>query len=202
MRELEKPLNDDPKTIIRWMPEYLIPWSTQRLVLMSRLFPDWLTCKTTVHLNELNRPSDEYGYAPIVTTSVSDDDRRRGLEAIAKNRELPAAGLSAFDSAPPLPEIVTTLLAMCQREGIAVAFVWLPESPLLRERFPQFEAVAASFAAELTDRRGFVMFPAPNLPDEDYMDGVHLLPNAAERYSKWLAENHLRPWLAKLRGDR
>jgi hypothetical protein len=28
------------------------------------------------------------------------------------------------------------------------------------------------------------------------MDGIHLMRGGAEKYSRWLADNHLGPWLA------
>ena len=45
---------------------------------------------------------------------------------------------------------------------------------------------------------GVRVFPAPEHLDEaDFMDGYHLLPAGAAKYSRWLADNHLKPWLAE-----
>jgi len=39
------------------------------------------------------------------------------------------------------------------------------------------------------------VFPSPDLAETDFADGHHLLPHAAAKYSHWLADTHVKPWL-------
>jgi len=52
----------------------------------------------------------------------------------------------------------------------------------------------------LRDDLGITIFPAPaHLTDEDFADGYHLIASGAAKYSKWLAEKHLKPWFDALK---
>jgi hypothetical protein len=83
-----------------------------------------------------------------------------------------------------------------------VAVVQAPLSPLLTGWLnPELRRDCNEFAQELTHDRGVAVFPAPDwLTDDDFADGHHLLPQAAARYSRWLADTHLKPWLARKGG--
>ena len=54
-------------------------------------------------------------------------------------------------------------------------------------------------ARQLSAEKGVPIFPAPaHLSDDDFADGYHPLADGAAKYSRWLADNHLRPWLAEV----
>ena len=53
------------------------------------------------------------------------------------------------------------------------------------------------FEEWLTREMGMPVFPAPELPDTDFVDGFHMIRKGAEKYSRWLATSHLGPWLAR-----
>jgi hypothetical protein len=81
---------------------------------------------------------------------------------------------------------------------VAVAFFWAPASPKYRswhtpESLTAVEAYGRSLAAE----HGAAVFPAPgHLEEGDFVDGFHMLRHGAAKYSRWLADAHLGPWLA------
>ncbi len=90
------------------------------------------------------------------------------------------------------------ILARCRTEGIRVALCWVPEAPSYRAMYtPAGLAVCAEYERRLAAEFGVPVFAAPDhLADDDFADGYHLMADGAERYSKWLADAHLKAWLA------
>ncbi|MFO0823844.1 MAG: hypothetical protein U0792_12135 [Gemmataceae bacterium] len=41
-----------------------------------------------------------------------------------------------------------------------------------------------------------VFSPWQDGTEDEFMDGHHMLKHGAERYSRWLADTHLKPWLS------
>jgi hypothetical protein len=91
------------------------------------------------------------------------------------------------------------LIDHCRKDGIPVAVVWLPLAPLLTGWVnPELQHDCIEFTRELGRERGVPIFPPPDwLMDDDFAEGHHLLPQSAARYSRWLADTHLKPWLAR-----
>jgi len=91
------------------------------------------------------------------------------------------------------------LVARCRAEAIPIAFVEPPVSPTFRGWFGPGVWVSGSerfraFARAL----GVEQFPPfEGLAEADFIDGHHMLGPGAERYSRWLADTHLKPWLAQ-----
>ncbi len=195
MAELEESFGDDRTLAMRWMLGYATPWSTQRLVLTSRLLPDWLPEVKMIPVNVNAQPSDKYGFAPILTTTVTDEKRLSNIDAARNGFGRLAEELRNLGQIPSLSPMIGVLVRRCHAEGILVAFVWIPESAALQEGFPQFQAIGEIYAANLIRDYGAALFPPPHLAEEDFMDGFHLLPSSAQRYSRWLADTHLKPWL-------
>jgi hypothetical protein len=75
---------------------------------------------------------------------------------------------------------------------------WAPESPAYRTWYkPSALATVGAYERQLSATFGVPFFPIPeHLKDVDFADGYHMLPYGAATYSRWLADNHLRPWLA------
>lgn len=50
----------------------------------------------------------------------------------------------------------------------------------------------------VAEELGVPVFSAPEtgLVDGDFADPVHMLSHGAAKYSRWLADTHLKPWLA------
>ena len=96
------------------------------------------------------------------------------------------------------------LVAECRAAGVPVAFFLTPESPVYRTWYsPDGRAALAAFTRVLADELGCPVFDAPtDYREEDFADGHHMLPPAARRFSRNLAERHVRPWLASARAPR
>ena len=63
---------------------------------------------------------------------------------------------------------------------------------------PESQAAVAAFCRTLTEELGCPVFAAPEgYAETDFADGHHMLPPAARRYSRDLADRHLKPWLAQ-----
>jgi hypothetical protein len=95
-------------------------------------------------------------------------------------------------------QIHRDLVQRCRDAGIVVAFAWAPEARRYQDAFgPDRVETVAEYTRFLSDDLKSRVFAAPDcLAEDDFADGYHLLPAGAVRYSRWLAETHLKPWLA------
>jgi hypothetical protein len=110
-----------------------------------------------------------------------------------------AAAFGAFWVGEPSVRAVRELVAECRARGIRVAFFLPPLSPAFRAEFaPGVFSQGEAAALDLARQLDVPVFPAPrDLAEEEFLDGHHPLRRGAERYSRWLADNYLRPWLSK-----
>jgi hypothetical protein len=111
--------------------------------------------------------------------------------------------MNCDEVAPSVRAAYRLLLSRCQDEGIPVALVTVPISPIV-QGFVSAKArrSCADYLHELMREQGVAVLVGPDwLEDDDFADGQHLLPPAAAKYSRWLADTHLKPWLAE-RGGR
>jgi hypothetical protein len=189
LRRLE-PYCDDPRLIERrWLAARLAPWWEDRTVIVNHLDPESLPWKTRIdfHWNRLEAD----GWLPLPFPSARPDvldaarhEYRHGIHGIHPHER----------SLRPL----RGLAAICRERAIPLAFFVPPVSPAFRSWYDAGVLEAAeqqlrSFATE----RGATVFGAPSgLAEADFLDGHHLLREAAHRYSRWLAVTHLAPWLA------
>jgi hypothetical protein len=122
-------------------------------------------------------------------------ERRRELEADVRWRH--ARALKSFAPGPTPEPVYRNLIERCRAEGIAVAFFWAPTSPA----YQSWHTPASLAAIEEYKRWFAATFPVPVFPaaehleELDFADGYHLLAHGAAKYSRWLADHHLRPWL-------
>ena len=177
-----------------WVRGRLNPWATYRAAVLSDLLPDWQT-----RLQRLDfewESMDAYGFTPCNALSIP-DELRPGIERDMR-RKL-ALSLEAFEPSTVTDRVFRDLVGRCRAEGIAVAFFWAPESPKFRSWYtPGSRRAIEAYGRELAAELDVPVFPAPeHLEETDFADGFHLLRHGAAKYSRWLADNHLRPWLAK-----
>ena len=139
--------------------------------------------------------TDRYGFAPHHLSDAPPAPRAEASRRAAADH---ARALAGRPAGAVSVQALADLVARCRADGIAVAFCWAPESPAYRARYsPAARAAAAACEARFTRAFGVPVFPAPDhLAEDDFLDGYHLLRRGAERYSRWLADEHLRPWLA------
>ena len=170
------------------------PWAAHRTALLSDLLPTWQTYGT----RHTHRSWEEmsYGFSPLYPEDVTDDFRRGTRErmpgTLALINDLPVGALST--------RAIRAIVARCRAENIPVAACWAPESAGFRALYtPAGRAVRDQFERDLVRDVGIPVFPGPlHLDEDDFADGFHLLRDGAAKYSLWLADNHLKPWLAEV----
>lgn len=171
------------------------PWIVRREVLAAHALPDWQP-PIVRYQQEGWRRMDRYGYTPfpeeLLTDSLRQVEVARHLGDATEINTRPVSGLVSC--------ALGEMAKRCRAEGIALAVAWAPESPAYRGVYtPAGWAYNDAYSRELR-AQGVRVFPAPeHLEDSDFADGVHLLPAGAAKYSQWLADTQLRPWLAAIK---
>ena len=171
------------------------PWAARRPALMSAFLPDWQG-------GEVRGPHrsweymDSRGYCPLLSKEVTDDFRRAARESMPLHR----AVINLPETGAVSERAHRAIVARCRASGIPVAMCWAPEGPSYRAMYtPTGRAACAGYERRLTAELGVPAFPAPDhLTDDDFADGYHLRDEGAVKYSRWLADNHLKPWLAEV----
>jgi hypothetical protein len=189
------PYTADPRSLRRkWVETRLTPWTAYGGPILAHLLPGWLPPLQRVNCTWAT--TDECGFTPYWSPSVPDEVR---TAALADVRRLHDPVLKKFRVGETAESVFRDLVARCRTEGIPVAFSWLPESPTYTSWYlPATRASVADYQRRLASELGVVVFPAPgHLAEEDFVDGYHLLRGGAEKYSRWLADTQLRPWLAR-----
>lgn len=185
----------DPGALRRgWLAKRANPWDVHRAALLGHLDPEWQPWDARI--DAVWGLIDDRGFGRYPHPAVSDSDRdRRRARAHESYRavegELRVSALS--------DRCYRDLVADCRAAGVPVAFFLAPESPAFRGWYsPAARAAVASFCQVLRDELKCPVFDAPeNYAEEDFADGHHMLPAAAARFSRWLADAHLRAWLAE-----
>ena len=190
------PYTIDDSTFRRtWFAGRLTPLSTYREAILSDLLPAFQSwAQALSHEWEM---MDEYGFSPHVCESLPEGVRMAGLKEVKKKYALK---FSSFKASEETEWVFRNLMARCKKAGIPVAFFWAPVSPTYRS-WLSADSLAAleEFEHKLAANYGVPVFPAPrDLAETDFADGFHLLRHGAARYSRWLAVNHLKPWLTSI----
>jgi hypothetical protein len=189
------PYLDNPLPLYgRWMLGRANSWSALRWVVIGNLAPEWQPSRLD---DPSRRGIDEFGFTPYGYATVSDEQRRRNLEQTAAGG---ARRNTARIAVSDLTARATRdLVADCRAAGTPVAFFLTPESPEYRSWYtPESRAALAAYARALSGEPGGPVFDAPaDYAEDDFADGHHLLRATAARYSRWLADAHLKPWLAE-----
>jgi hypothetical protein len=192
-----------------WFAARINPWWSFRVRILRDLLPGFLPLppvETVVGGQcvscfpfDFPPPMDRFGFGPVPYEEVSPDYYREVHDLTTK------AFRKALQGQVPVGlmniHALRELVSRCRREGIAVAFLWAPESPTFRGKYTREGLeVLAGFERFAAEEFGVDIFPAPNglLTDDDFADAVHLLPKGAIKYSRWLADSHLKPWLARV----
>ena len=169
------------------------PWAARRAALVSEFLPDWHPIITRYDHEGWER-MDRYGWAPFPVERLNDAARR----ILWAPHRAHAAAINACPTGAAADRAIRDLATRCRAEGIALALLWAPESPEYRAMYNDAgRASVTAYSRTLAADLGVPVFPAPDHFEEaDFADGVHMVPAAAAKYSKWLADTHLRPWLA------
>ncbi len=176
---------------LAWLGARVSPWFTQRQVLMSHWAPRWQPWKQRIDFQWDTVDAD--GFQPI--GEVAPEVR---ATAIAHAKEEYVGAFAEFSPGAASVRAMRDLVVLCRRENIPVAFFIPPVSPRFRGSFaPGVYSLGEAHLLELARRLKVTVFPAPrDMTEDEFMDGHHMLRQGAEKYSRWFADNHLKPWLA------
>jgi hypothetical protein len=186
------PYADEPEAFRRGGFAPRNPWVARRPALVTDLPGGWRV-GDRVHTGSWER-MDRYGFSPYPAQIITPALRGAAMNSICRFH----AALGDAERPPPLSvRMLSDLTARCRTQGIAVAACWAPDSPFYRAMWPARalttrEERARALAAALD----IPIFPAPDLTDDDFAEGYHLRASGSRKYSRWLADAHLKPWLA------
>lgn len=177
-----------------WARARLNPFGAQRLVIMSHVMRPLLPWQQRLDHYWRNTTARGFGAYP---EQWAIDNRARLLEATRATYRQRAGEASV---GPHADAAVRALVADCRARGTPVAFFTAPESPEFRSWYtPESRARLDAYTQQLTTELGVPVFEASDdYAEGDFADGHHLLPRAAARFTRELAERHLKPWLATL----
>ena len=195
LKNLEPYLADPAALRRRWALGRANSLHALRPVVLAYLAPKWRSWQHIDYLREHTRPD---GFLPYPFETVTDEYRARKRAETAKTYA--AVNGNLFVS-PLSDRAYRDLVADCRAAGIPVAFFLTPESPVFRGWYtPEARAAVAAFSRVLSDDLGAPVFDAPtDYGEDDFADGHHMLPPAARRFSRELADRHIGPWLASVR---
>jgi hypothetical protein len=178
----------------KWLPARIAPWSAHRVVLMSHWCPRWLPWGERIDPQWLGMEAD--GFVPYPTQF--DSPEFRAIATAHAQREH-AGTFSGYGFGESSLQALGDLVNRCRGEYISLLFVEPPVSPMFRGWFrpgvwESGDVRLRAFAGELGVR---LVSPFDGLEEPDYIDGHHMLRTGAEKYSRRLAEWHLKPWLSR-----
>jgi hypothetical protein len=182
---------------LAWLAARAFPWHTQRHSLVSHWFPRWLPWERRIDFQWDSVDAD--GFQPL--GEVSPEEREKAVKHAHKEYEGAFARFEPQSVDKTISvRVMRDLVATCRAEKIPVAFLIPPVSPAFRAAFaPGVYSAGEAYLLGLGRQLDVVVFPAPrDMTEDEFRDGHHLLKAGAERYSRWLGENYLKPWLAKV----
>ncbi len=176
-----------------WLRARANPWFAQRQVLMSHWVPNWQPWDRRIDFQW--DTLDPHGFQPIA--GVTPEYRER---ATAHARREYRDAFIGFHPGEVSHRAVRDLVAACRERSVPVAFFVPPVSPAFRAAFaPGVLDAAEGHLRGLAGELNVPVFSAPlDAREDEFMDGHHMLRHGAERYSRWLADTHLTPWLRSL----
>jgi hypothetical protein len=177
-----------------WLSARVAPWHAQRAVLMSHWLPRWLPWDERIDPQWEGMHPD--GFVPFPREFGDGGYRRLATEHARHEYAGTFSGIRMTDHAW---SVLGDIVGRCKAEGIAVALVEPPVAPMFRGWYePGVWASGDERLQAGAGKLGVEVFPAfDGLGESDFVDGHHMLQPAAARYSRWLANTHLKPWLAR-----
>lgn len=175
----------------RWLKERLATWSSQQPVLLSHIAPSWQAWSQRI--DHQWESLDDFGYTPYPAHNAA--QKRAQRQEVARSEY--AAYLQDLFISELATRAIRDLVAECRVAGIPVAFFITPESPVFRSWYsPRTQEALRGYIDQLTTELACPVFlPPTDFTEDDFADGHHILPAAADRYSRWLAQTHLQSWL-------
>ena len=172
-----------------WRESVYAPLSALRFQIVSRYFPSWIPW----HLRwDWSRSTDAHGWAtPPRQVATAEERRERTANAEAEYRGTLAH--MTPDGRPLLA--LEELLELSRAHGIRTRIVVMPEAPSFQKLYPPgladriaalLERTAGAHGSNLIDARHW-------LTEDDSYDGHHLFRHGAERFTRRLTDEVIRP---------
>jgi hypothetical protein len=186
--------NDPDDLQSQWLAARAAPWYSQRISLMSHWLPQWMPWQ--VRINSQWQRMETDGFVPFLYTVPTPEFR---TEATAKTQMQYAGSFGGFRVTEMSKRALRDLVERCRAEDIPIAFFIPPVAPTFRGWFePAAWLSGESDLRVLCMELNVDLFPSSEqVTDDDFADGHHMLRMSAERYSRWLAETHIRAWYSR-----
>src|SRR5439155_20198486 len=111
-----------------WLRGRLVPWHTQRLLILSAVAPHWLPERS--YLRCLLRGIQPCGWLPWGMVTVDAEARRLGLAAARD--EYPPPLFAAFRITGQADRALREILTICRREQICTLLLVMPEGQMFQ----------------------------------------------------------------------
>lgn len=191
------PYSYDPAVLERnWFSNRVRSWYTLRFSLMNHWQPNWLPIQQRIdHQWGL---MTSHGWMPM--PSISPSTR---ADSIAKARADFEPKLAHFRIGASSNRAFHDLAAACRKQGIRMAFFVTPEGPVFQSWYPpRARLEVAEYLRRLSVELTIPIFDSSDgFGESEFADSHHMLPAGAARFSKRLADEHLKAWLREKRGD-
>ncbi|VTR97715.1 Uncharacterized protein OS=Singulisphaera acidiphila (strain ATCC BAA-1392 / DSM 18658 / VKM B-2454 / MOB10) GN=Sinac_5817 PE=4 SV=1 [Gemmata massiliana] len=195
LKRLEPYLDDPAALRRRWLGTRVNSWEAFHMTILSHLAPELQPWRERVAFQWTM--TDAWGFSAYPqAVSPADRERKRDYAFACYGpvvRDLRVSELAE--------RAVRDLVSDCRAAGVPVAFYLSPESPIFQSWYsPESRSALGAFARMLSDELKCPVFDAPtDFAEEDFADGHHALRRTAARFSRGLADRHLRPWLESIR---
>ncbi len=167
----------------RWLKANLVPSYASRFPLLSCFSADWLSTAQSFETQRLRQSLSPRGWLPCPRHSVTRKEYDLMFQ-VAENNYAPA--LKSFQVAPEADRLVRQILDDCRKEGIEViGLLRMPEAGDFRALYPPdasrmidryLKVLCREYQTDYIDASRW-------LEDDQFVDGHHLLPSGAERFS-------------------
>jgi hypothetical protein len=174
-----------------WWAGWPVPCHSHRLAIVSVLSPGLLPMP--MRLDWL-RDIDDSGWVDLPVFGAEPQRRRQATDKV--HREY-AYYLDGFRLGGPNPLALCELLDLCRQEGIPAVLVLMPEGSAFRGWYaPSAWAEVEGFLGEVGRDYGVDVIDAHSwLPDEDFADSHHLLPEGRHASANgWRGTSSHRAW--------
>jgi hypothetical protein len=172
---------------------WAVPTYGHRVNTLLLLLPDALPWNVR-HTTALeSRSCDASGWCahPWITAGASTPEKRAA--ALSKSLAVWGEQLANFRIGGPFPAALEALLARCRQENLPVALILMPEGSRFRQLYPpgaweQTCTLLTTYGLPIINAREW-------MADEDFLDGQHLLPDGATRFTQRLGREAILPLL-------
>lgn len=178
-----------------WLRLCLNPYFELRNTILSR-FDDGLSSADV--FARWNHDSDAWGWRPIVAQQSGWKDYEANLAVARKSFEYLVHNFKPHDGAV---SALHDMLDLCEKNGIKVMLVQLPESSDFRSWYsPESKFTLATLFESIADDHQVKWLDAQIwVPDGQFADGHHLLSGGATVFSERFVQEAAKPWLMSYR---